>query len=460
MPASSQRVVQAHNHPRCRRTAQRNVEIVLGALGHGFELPLDGVALVSEQEIFGEKAARSAPQEGRSGLRRRRLQAPAAGRLRRPQAARRRHLQGADQAAAALGRQEVAVDFLHLEYDGGALYLPVWRLNEVQAYAGAEGIKPKLDQLGGETWKKTRAKISQGGPAARRGAAAALRRSGRRCPATSFALDAGDGDDVPRVRGDLPVRGDARPAEGDRRRARATSTSSGRWTAWSAATSASARPRSRCARRSRSVLGRQAGRGAGADDRAREQHSANFAARFAGYRSTCASLSRFKTRKEQQEMLKQLGEGKVDVVIGTHRLLSNDVHFKDLGLARRRRGAALRRHAQGAAQAAAHAGRRADADRDADPAHAAHGAHRAARSVDHHHAAGRPPRHPHHRRALRRRLRRRRRQARAGARRAGLLRVQPRRGHLRVGAQAARALARACASPSATGRWRARSSRR
>ncbi len=55
-----------------------NVEIVLGALGHGFALPLDGAALISEEEIFGEKAARRAPQEARKrAFVESRLQAPA-----------------------------------------------------------------------------------------------------------------------------------------------------------------------------------------------------------------------------------------------------------------------------------------------------------------------------------------------------------------------------------------------
>ncbi len=43
-------------------------------------------------------------------------------------------------------------------------------------------------------------------------------------------------------------------------------------------------------------------------------------------------LSRFKTRKEQTEILKKLVDGKIDVIVGTHRLLSKDVFFKDLGL--------------------------------------------------------------------------------------------------------------------------------
>ena len=43
-------------------------------------------------------------------------------------------------------------------------------------------------------------------------------------------------------------------------------------------------------------------------------------------------LSRFRTRAEQSKILADLYEGKVDIVVGTHRLLQGDVHFRDLGL--------------------------------------------------------------------------------------------------------------------------------
>ena len=43
-------------------------------------------------------------------------------------------------------------------------------------------------------------------------------------------------------------------------------------------------------------------------------------------------LSRFQSKKEQEETILGLRDAKVDVVVGTHRLLSKDVHFKDLGL--------------------------------------------------------------------------------------------------------------------------------
>ncbi|MEM1097291.1 MAG: DEAD/DEAH box helicase, partial [Planctomycetota bacterium] len=63
-----------------------------------------------------------------------------------------------------------------------------------------------------------------------------------------------------------------------------------------------------------------------------EQHERSFAARFADYPFRVESLSRFKTAKEARKVLQETAAGRVDVLIGTHRLLSQDVHFKDLGL--------------------------------------------------------------------------------------------------------------------------------
>jgi transcription-repair coupling factor (superfamily II helicase) len=63
-----------------------------------------------------------------------------------------------------------------------------------------------------------------------------------------------------------------------------------------------------------------------------EQHERTFAQRFADYPFRVASLSRFKTDKEVNDTLAMVRQGKIDVVIGTHRLLSKDVRFADLGL--------------------------------------------------------------------------------------------------------------------------------
>jgi len=62
------------------------------------------------------------------------------------------------------------------------------------------------------------------------------------------------------------------------------------------------------------------------------QHTLTFRERFANYPVRVEMLSRFLSAKEQTQVVKALGDGAVDVVIGTHRLLSDDIVFKDLGL--------------------------------------------------------------------------------------------------------------------------------
>jgi transcription-repair coupling factor (superfamily II helicase) len=63
-----------------------------------------------------------------------------------------------------------------------------------------------------------------------------------------------------------------------------------------------------------------------------EQHFRTFADRLADYPVVVEALSRFRTAKEQKATLTRLARGEIDIVIGTHRLLSKDVAFKDLGL--------------------------------------------------------------------------------------------------------------------------------
>lgn len=63
-----------------------------------------------------------------------------------------------------------------------------------------------------------------------------------------------------------------------------------------------------------------------------QQHTKNFQDRFADWPICIASLSRFGSSKEQRKTLDELASGKVDIVIGTHKLLSKDVTFKSLGL--------------------------------------------------------------------------------------------------------------------------------
>ena len=204
--------------------------------------------------------------------------------------------------------------------------------------------------------------------------------------------------------------------------------------------------------------GGQAGRRALPDDGARAAalpHLRGADARLPDHDRARSRASR--RRRSRTRRSRALKDGKVDIVIGTHRLLSKDVHFKDLGLLvvdeEQRFGVT---HKERIKQLRTQR-RRAHALRDADPAHAADGGQRAARSVAHHDAAGRSPRRAHVRDALRRAGAQARRSARELARGGQVFYVYNRIEGLYEKAQRApAALARARASPSRTGRWPAR----
>jgi transcription-repair coupling factor (superfamily II helicase) len=63
-----------------------------------------------------------------------------------------------------------------------------------------------------------------------------------------------------------------------------------------------------------------------------QQHFDTFARRMAAFPVKIDMISRFRTAKEQEAIIQKLATGEIDVIIGTHRLLSKDIHFKDLGL--------------------------------------------------------------------------------------------------------------------------------
>ena len=62
------------------------------------------------------------------------------------------------------------------------------------------------------------------------------------------------------------------------------------------------------------------------------QHLRTIQNRFAGFPVRAEMISRFRTRQEQKDILEKLGSGQLDIIVGTHRLLSKDVQFRDLGL--------------------------------------------------------------------------------------------------------------------------------
>ena len=150
------------------------------------------------------------------------------------------------------------------------------------------------------------------------------------------------------------------------------------WTAWSCGDVGYGKTEVAMRAAFKAVQDGQAGGRAGAHDRARAAAlRAPSASAWRPTRSASRCSAASCRAAEQTDTLAGLAAGSVDIVIGTHRLLSRTFAFRDLGLRRGRRGAALRRRPQGAPQAAADRGRRADAVGHAHPAHAAHDPRRA-----------------------------------------------------------------------------------
>ena len=119
-----------------------------------------------------------------------------------------------------------------------------------------------------------------------------------------------------------------------------------------------------------------------------QQHFGTFSERYSQFPVNVRALSRFQSDTEAKATLEGLRDGAVDIVIGTHRLFSVRDEVQGPGSGHRRRGAALRRRAQGAAEEAPRQRRRADDVGDAHPPYVGDGGHRHPRDVDDHHPAG------------------------------------------------------------------------
>jgi transcription-repair coupling factor (superfamily II helicase) len=306
------------------------VALVRGRLSAGFTLPVDRLAILSDDDIFG--ARRTTSNRQRQAARRARdalLGGVADFSQLQPgdYVVHRLHGIGQYQGLAKLPLGGTPIDFLHLAYDGGQLYLPVYRLDEVQRYVGADGLKPRIDKLGGITWEKSRSKA---GREVRALAEELLQLYAQRAALPGRAFPPADAmfrefeatfafEETPDqqtaiddVLADLE-----KPSPMDR--LVCGDVGYGK-------TEVAMRAILRAA-----LAGAQAAMLAPTTVLV-EQHFQTMTQRFAGWPVVVGKLSRFQSPAERNQTLRGLADGSIDTVVGTHRLLSNDVRFKDLGL--------------------------------------------------------------------------------------------------------------------------------
>ena len=221
-----------------------------------------------------------------------------------------------------------ATEFMVLEYaEGARLYVPLTRLDLVQKYRSSEGVKPVLNRLGTQQWQKTKARVKK---AMKDMAEELLKLYAARKTAPGHAFG-GDSEWQREFEGsfEFSETEDQMSAIVDVKRDMESPTPMDRLVcgdvgygktevAMRAAFKAVSDNRQVAVLAPTTVLA--------------FQHFNTFRQRFAAFPLKVEMLSRFRTPKQQKETVAKIEAGQVDIVIGTHRVLSKDVKFSDLGL--------------------------------------------------------------------------------------------------------------------------------
>ena len=310
--------------PQSARMETKGPGICIGQISSGFVWPEEKLAVIREDEIFGKKyhRAQTPKNQVRTDL------IPIEDLKTDDLVVHAEHGIGRYEGLVKLRLNGTVNDFLMISYrDEDKLYLPVDRMGLIQKYLGVEGISPVLDKMGGKSWDNIKAKVKK---STEKIAGELLKLYAERKVNTGYAFEHLDEfyqdfesgfpyeeteDQIKAIENvlqdmmaptpmDRLVCGDVGYGKTEvALRASFMAVSNNKQVSVLVPTTVLA-----------------------------EQHYATFSNRFEPYGVRVACLSRFRSAKEQKDILQKLQEGKIDIVVGTHRLLQKDVGFKSLGL--------------------------------------------------------------------------------------------------------------------------------
>ncbi|BDY04167.1 transcription-repair coupling factor [Ferrimonas sp. YFM] len=300
--------------------------IIVSPLEQSVMLEQEGLALICEEELLG----------GRVRQRRRQRKTVSSDTLIRNLAELKvgqpvvhlKHGVGSYQGLQTLDAGGMSTEFLVLEYkDQAKLYVPVNALHLISRYSAGEDSEVQLNRLGSEAWDKARRKAAE---KVRDVAAELLDIYARRESKPGFAFEL-DEPEYLRFSAGFPFEEtvDQHNAIDAVVRDMRTSNAMDRLVCGDVGFG-----KTEVAMRAAFVAvagGKQVAVLVPTTLLA-QQHYENFRDRFADWPVRIEVMSRFKTAGEQKQVLSQLAEGKVDIVIGTHKLLQSDIKFTDLGL--------------------------------------------------------------------------------------------------------------------------------
>jgi len=301
------------------------VYVCTGRLSKGFTWADKGIAVAVEDEIFGLKYHRR--RSGKSSSIRESflaLDELASGDL----VVHSDHGIGMYQGLEKLSLGPVINDFLLITYQGGdKLFIPVDRINTIQKYLGVEEHVPVLDKMGGKTWDKAKDKAKRevekiAGELLALYAARKAQDGYSFAPPDHFFRDFEASfpydetpDQLKAIDDVLADMGSPIPMDrlvcGDVGYGKTE-------VALRAAFKAVSDSKQSVILVPTTILA--------------EQHFRSFKTRFERYPVRLACLNRFRSKKEQHEIVEGLKNGSIDIVVGTHRLLQKDIEFKDVGL--------------------------------------------------------------------------------------------------------------------------------
>ncbi|MEK4800273.1 transcription-repair coupling factor [Oceanobacillus sp. FSL K6-0118] len=299
--------------------------ITVGNISGGIELPMHKLVFITENELFKKRVKRARRQQKVSNAERiKSYQELKVG----DYVVHANHGVGKYLGIETLKLNNLHKDFMLIRYSGDdKLYVPIDQIDLVQKYVGAEGKEPKLYKLGGTEWTKVKRKVQSSVEdiaddliklyaerESRKGYAFSKDTEMQREFEASFPYQ--ETEDQLRCIAEIK-----QDMEKDRPMDRLLCGDVGYGkteVAIRAAFKAIMDGKQVAILVPTTILA--------------QQHYETIRERFQGYPINIGLLSRFRTRKQQTETINGMKKGTVDIVIGTHRVLSKDVEFRDLGL--------------------------------------------------------------------------------------------------------------------------------
>ncbi|GIO35018.1 MULTISPECIES: transcription-repair coupling factor [Paenibacillus] len=315
---------------RMRRVLQDyNIEepvMMQGNLQTGFEMPSIHLAVITEGEMFSQKQ-RKIRKHGKNMDNAERIKSYTELKV-GDYVVHQNHGIGKYMGIGTLEINGIHKDYMHILYAGGdKLSVPIEQIDLIQKYVGSEDKEPKVYKLGGNEWNKVKSKVHS---SVQDIADDLIKLYAERqaTPGYAFEKDTAEQREFEEMFPYDETRDQLRAIEEIKKdmeknrpmdRLLCGDVGYGKTeVAIRAAFKAAMEGKQVAVLVPTTILA--------------QQHYETFRERFSGYPINIQVLSRFRSRKEQNETIKGIRQGTVDVVIGTHRLLSQDLVFKDLGL--------------------------------------------------------------------------------------------------------------------------------